>query len=84
MVCTDSILIEKLFFRDDVGITVAKKNVELKRESMGKLIIENKNDEKFIMNDLVYAPDLVANLLSVPQLRMNGYNLIFSEQIDLV
>lgn len=52
----------------DAGITIAKKDVFLSKESMGQLILENDYGERFIMSDVILAPDLVTNLLSVKML----------------
>lgn len=56
----------------------------LKREAVGKLIIENNRGKQFCMNNVILAPDLVANLLSVRQLRINGYDLIFGDTIKII
>lgn len=83
MVNQPNILTNEVKTNDTVGITVAKKNVELRQESVGELAVKNMYGEEFKMN-VVYVPDLVANLLSVRVLRKNGYDVVFGENVEII
>lgn len=84
MINRSELLVNENKVDDSVGITIAKKNVELKRVSAGELILENEFGERFCMYNVVYVPDLVTNLLSVRKLRENGYDIEFGEQVKII
>lgn len=36
------------------------------------------------MNNIVYSPELITNLMSVRQLRSNGYKIVFGGKIEII
>lgn len=64
----------KTIEKKHIDICVAKKNTEIKAKGVG--IIEN---ETFILNGVLYVPELSKNLLSVNAITENQGEVIFSE-----
>ncbi|TXG51431.1 hypothetical protein EZV62_023955 [Acer yangbiense] len=55
----------------------------VKAVGKGKVLIQTKSGPK-IINNVLYIPDLVQNLLSVAQLLKKGYSLIFEGNLCII
>lgn len=76
--CTSHMVNDKMLLREfekkNVDICVAKKDIEIKAKGLG--IIEN---EKCILNEVLYVPDLTKNLISVSAITENEGKVVFEK-----
>lgn len=57
---------------------------DVKKEFVQKLIVENEHGKRFCMNNVIYSPELVKNLMHVRQLYSNGYKIVFGVEIEII
>lgn len=84
MINNRNLLINEEIVGSDIDIRSAKRGAELTVVSCGEIIVENAFGEKFVMKNVMYAPDLITNLLSIKVLRSNGYDVVFSDTVRIL